>query len=84
MTVLLVILVILLSISGLGLIAFVLLHSGKGTGINEMIASSMYSSQTGTQVIEKNLDRITVIFAIVFMLSLIGLMICYPVGNISV
>ncbi|MEF9841944.1 MAG: preprotein translocase subunit SecG [Raoultibacter sp.] len=79
----LIILIALLVISGLGLIIFILLHSGKGTGISDAIASSMYSTQTGTSIIEKNLDRITVIFAVVFMVSLILLMIFYPQGTIS-
>ena len=41
---LLIILIALLVISGLGLIIFILLHSGKGTGISDMIASSVYLS----------------------------------------
>ena len=74
---------ILLVVSGLGLIVFILLHSGKGTGISDMIASSVYSTQTGTSIVEKNLDRITIIFAVVFLLSLIVLMIIYPQGTIA-
>lgn len=70
-------------LSGIGLIIFILMHSGKGTGISEMIASSMYSTQTGTSIIEKNLDRITIICAIVFMAALLALMILYPQGTIS-
>ena len=66
---LLIITLILLVVSGIGLIVFILLHSGKGTGISDMIASSVYSTQTGTSIVEKNLDRITIAFAIIFMLS---------------
>ena len=73
---------ILLVISGIGLIIFILLHSGKGTGISDMIASSVYSTQTGTSIVEKNLDRITIIFAIIFIVSLLVLVI-YPQGSIS-
>lgn len=80
---LLIITLILLVVSGIGLIVFILLHSGKGTGISDMIASSVYSTQTGTSIVEKNLDRITIVFAIVFMLSLIVLMIIYPHGTIA-
>ena len=83
MSPLLIILIALLVISGLGLIIFILLHSGKGTGISDMIAPSVYSTQTGTSIVEKNLDRITIVFAIVFMLSLIALMVVYPSGTIS-
>lgn len=80
---LLIIVLIALVVSGLGLIVFILLHSGKGTGISDMIASSVYSSQTGTSIVEKNLDRITIILAIVFMVSLVILMIIYPHGTIG-
>ena len=74
---------ILLVVSGIGLIIFILLHSGKGTGISDAIASSVYSTQTGTSIVEKNLDRITIIFAAIFLLSLLVLMIIYPHGTIS-
>ena len=74
---------ILLVISGIGLIIFILLHSGKGTGISDMIASSVYSTQTGTSIVEKNLDRITIIFAIIFIVSLLVLMGVYPQGSIA-
>lgn len=74
---------VLLVISGAGLIVFILLHSGKGTGISDMIASSVYSSQTGTSIVEKNLDRITIAFAVIFMICLIVLMLIYPQGTIG-
>ena len=74
---------ILLVISGIGLIIFILLHSRKGSGTHDMIASSVYSTQTGTSIVEKNLDRITIIFAIIFIVSLLGLMVIYPQGSIS-
>ena len=80
---LLILLIALLVISDLGLIVFILLHSGKGTGISDAIASSVYSTQTGTSIIEKNLDRITIVFAIVFLVDLLALMIVYPTGSIA-
>lgn len=83
MTPLVIIFLVLLVLSGVGLVIFILMHSGKGTGISEAIASSMYSTQTGTSIIEKNLDRITIICAIVFMLSLLVLMIIFPHGTIA-
>ena len=77
------VMLVIWAISAIGLIVFVMMHSGKGTGVSDMIASSLYSTQTGTIIIEKNLDRITIIFAIVFMLSLLALMLLYPQGTIS-
>ena len=84
MSPLLIILLILLLCSGTGLIIFILLHSGKGTGVSDMIQSSFYSTQGGTSIVEKNLDRITIILAVVFLLTIIALMFVYPQGTIAV
>lgn len=81
MSPLLVILLLLLLVSGVGLIVFILLHSGKGTGVSDMIASSMYANQ-GTSIVEKNLDRITIILGIVFFIVIVALMFEYPHGTI--
>ena len=74
---------VLLVVSGIGLIVFVLLHSGKGTGVSDMIASSVYNNQSGSSIMEKNLNRITIILAAVFPISLIVLMVVYPQGTIG-
>jgi len=79
---LLIICLILLFVSGAGLIVFILLHSGKGTGVSDMISSSFYGNQ-GTSIVEKNLDRITIVLAIVFFLTLVALMFVYPHGSIG-
>lgn len=83
MSVIAIIFSVLLVVSGLGLIVFILLHSGKGTGVSDMIASQVYNNQQGSSIVEKNLDRITIILAAVFMVSLIVLMITYPQGTIG-
>lgn len=80
MNALLVLTLIVWAISALGLIVFVLLHSGKGTGINEMFGGVMSQASTGTSIIEKNLDRITIGFAVAFGVTLLILMIIYPTG----
>ena len=78
MSALLIIVLILWLISAVGLVIFVLLHSGKGTGLSDLMASTMYSNYGGSSIIEKNLDRITVIFAVVFIVTLLALMLLYP------
>lgn len=83
MSIVAIIFTVLLVISGIGLIIFVLLHSGKGTGMSDMIASQVYNNQTGSSVVEKNLDRITIILAAIFLVSLIVLMVVYPQGSIG-
>jgi len=79
---LLIVCLVLLFVSGAGLIVFILLHSGKGTGVSDMISSSFYGNQ-GTSIVEKNLDRITIVLAIVFFLTLVALMFVYPHGSIG-
>ena len=83
MTPIMIVLMVLLIVSGAGLIVFILLHSGKGTGLSDMISAAVYNTSTGTSIVEKNLDRITIILAIVFMLTLIAMMVLWPQGSIS-
>ena len=78
-----IILTVLLIASGAGLIVFILLHSGKGTGLSDMISAAVYNTSTGTSIVEKNLDRITIILAIVFMVTLIAMMVIWPHGSIA-
>lgn len=75
--------IVIWAISAIGLIVFVLLHSGKGTGLSEAIAGSVYGGDTGTSIVEKNLDRITVIFAVVFIICLLVMMVIYPSGSVG-
>ena len=53
------------AVSAVALTILVLMHSGKGTGVSDMIASSLYNSSSATGVMEQNLDRLTVIMAVV-------------------
>ena len=75
--------IVIWAISAIGLIVFVLLHSGKGTGLSEAIAGSVYGGDTGTSIVEKNLDRITIVFAVVFVICLLVMMVIYPHGSVS-
>ena len=77
---LLVIALLVWAVSAIGLIIFVLLHSGKGSGLSEMLGGAMSPSSVGTSIIEKNLDRITIGFAVAFGVSLLVLMVVYPHG----
>ena len=59
-------------ISALLLIVFILLHAGRGGGLSEMFGGGM-SSAGGSTTVEKNLDRITVITGIVFLVTTVAL-----------
>jgi preprotein translocase subunit SecG len=81
--ILLVIVLIVWLLSAIVMTLSILFHSSKGTGLSDIIAGQVYSSVTGTSIIEKNLDRITIISAVVFMLAVLVLMIIYPQGTIA-
>lgn len=83
MNVLNVILLVLLFISGLLTVALVLMHSGKGTGVSDMIASSLYNASAGSGIWERNLDRLTVITSVIFVACVIVMAVTFPTGTIG-
>jgi preprotein translocase subunit SecG len=62
-------------IVSLGLIVMVLLHSGKGGGLSEMFGGGLGSAAAGSTVVERNLDRLTIVAAVVFAFTTIILAI---------
>ena len=59
--------------SALSLVFLVLLHSGKGGGLSDMFGGGLGATAAGSTVVEKNLDRITVIVALAFVFTAIAL-----------
>jgi preprotein translocase subunit SecG len=56
----------------LGLIVLILLHAGRGGGLSDMFGGGAGGgAMAGSTVVEKNLDRITVVAAIIFMFTTI-------------
>jgi preprotein translocase subunit SecG len=51
------------------LIMFVLLHRGQGGGLSDMFGGGAGGGMQGSAVVERNLDRFTVITAILFGLT---------------
>ena len=60
-------------LEALGLIGLVLLHSGKGGGLSDMFGGGVGASAAGSTVMEKNLDRITIVVAVAFAFTTVGL-----------
>lgn len=60
------VLIVIHILASLLLILFILLHAGRGGGVSEMFGGGMQTQAMGSTVMERNLDRITVITAIVF------------------
>ena len=75
MGVLEIILEVVLVLTSIFLIMTVLMHKGKGGGLSDMFGGGMAASVGSSGVAERNLNRITVAFALVWatVVVLIGL-----------
>ena len=68
---------ILFGASALGIIFLVVLHSGKGGGLSDMFGGGIGAQTAGSTVVEQNLDRITIVTALVFVFSTVALGLMY-------
>ncbi|MCP3013406.1 preprotein translocase subunit SecG [Nocardiopsis dassonvillei] len=68
------ILVMLLSVL---LVLLVLMHKGKGGGLSDMFGGGVTSSLGGSSVVERNLDRMTIVIGVVWIIAIVilGLLI---------
>jgi preprotein translocase subunit SecG len=57
------------------LVVLVLLHSGKGGGLSDMFGGGMGATAAGSTVVERNLDRITIVAALIFAFTTMGLVL---------
>lgn len=73
-TITLSVLVVLLSLI---LTAFILLHKGRGSGLSDLFGGGMSTSMGGTSVAERNLDRLTIIVALLWVICICGLLVLY-------
>jgi preprotein translocase subunit SecG len=65
-----VILIAIQVLSALTLIFLILLHSGRGGGLSDMFGGGQLGgSMAGSTVVERNLDRLTVITGVIFMFT---------------
>ncbi len=64
---------IVLVMASLGMIVLVLLHKGKGGGLSNMFGGGVSSSLGGSAVVEKNLDRLTIICGLVWFVCIVAL-----------
>jgi preprotein translocase subunit SecG len=61
-------------ILSLAVVALILLHSGKGGGLSDVFGGGMSTTSLGgSTVVERNLDRLTVIVGVLFGVSTFGL-----------
>ncbi len=64
---------ILLVITSILMILLVLLHKGKGSGLSDLFGGGLSSTYGGSSVVEKNLDRITIVVGGLWFASVIAL-----------
>ncbi len=64
-------------LSSISMTVFVLLHSGRGGGMSSLFGGASVGGAAGTQIVQKNLDRITIASAVVFVVSTLVLIFIY-------
>ena len=68
-----VILQVILGITSLLLTLLILLHRGRGGGLSDMFGGGVTSNLGASGVAERNLNRITVILAVIWISSIVVL-----------
>ena len=64
---------VVLAITSLLLVVLVLLHKGKGGGLSDLFGGGVSSSLGGSSVAERNLDRITIALALIWVTAIVAL-----------
>lgn len=66
-------LLVVVNLASLALIALVLLHKGKGGGLSDMFGGGFSTSLGGSNVVERNLDRMTIAVGLIWFACIVGL-----------
>ncbi len=66
-------LTIALIITSVLLVMLVLLHRAKGGGLSTLFGGGVSSSLGGSSVVEKNLDRLTIVVGLLWFTLIVGL-----------
>mgnify|MGYP001467961599 CR=1 FL=1 len=64
---------VLLVLSSIFLVLLILMHKGRGGGMSDMFGGGMSSSLGGSSVAERNLNRITIAIALIWVSSIVGI-----------
>jgi preprotein translocase subunit SecG len=63
---------VVLIITSLLLVLLILLHRGKGGGLSDLFGGGVSSTLSGSSIVEKNLDRLTIFTGIVWIAAIIA------------
>jgi preprotein translocase subunit SecG len=55
------------------MVVLVLLHRGKGGGLSSLFGGGVQSSLSGSSVVERNLDRLTIFVGIIWFIFILGI-----------
>jgi preprotein translocase subunit SecG len=55
------------------LVVLVLLHRGKGGGLSSLFGGGVQSSLSGSSVVERNLDRMTIVVGVLWVILIIAM-----------
>ena len=72
---------IVLIITSLLMGLFILLHKGKGGGLSSLFGGGMQSNLSGSTVVEKNLDRITIVAVVIWLVCIVALLLLTVLGS---
>ena len=64
---------VILVITSLVMVMLVLLHKGKGGGLSDLFGGGVTSTMGSSSVVERNLDRITVFFGVLWFVCIVVL-----------
>ena len=68
-----IILQVVLVITSLANVMLVLMHKGKGGGLSDMFGGGMSSAMGSSGLAERNLNRFTIILALVWFVAIVAL-----------
>ena len=71
---------IVLIVSSVLLVLLILLHRGRGGGLSSLFGGGVQSSLSGSSVVEKNLDRMTLFVGAIWIIAIIGTGLLVKVG----
>jgi preprotein translocase subunit SecG len=71
---------VLLVLTSVLLIVLILLHRGKGGGLSSMFGGAVASQLSGSSVVEKNLNRLTIFAGMVWTVCIVTLGILIKAG----
>nr|WP_232528490.1 preprotein translocase subunit SecG [Microbacterium sp. MAH-37] len=71
---------VLLGISSVLLTLLILLHKGRGGGLSDMFGGGMTAAVGSSGLAERNLNRFTIVLALVWFISIVALGLITKVG----